>query len=395
MLSKQGEKMTMLDFTGVPFFDNHCHPLSPTQAILDPDALAGQFYHGLGDILEPGKPDSRAATKELRRHFRHMGVVQTMVCQLARVLDCAAELDVVAAERNHRTSEDFAGYARLLYEDGGIVATVLDAGLPKNDPLLDLIPGKLMRLFQMGPALDKMLQQSGSYRELLQGYQEALDRAITQDKFVGVKAHLAEEVGFGVQPVWEAEAEAVFPAAKTGDSDAYKTLYVAIFTATLLQCQELAVPVHLHSGCTGGLWDGPISDADPFLLLPFIRQPDFRETRIVFLHAGYPWIQNASAVAHSLPHVWVDIGWVTPWISLRITECYRDLIAMAPLSKLMIGSGGHGSPEMAWLSAKTAKIALAEVLGDAVRLNLMTSKQAEKVGHLILHDNAARMYGLE
>ena len=47
---------------------------------------------------------------------------------------------------------------------------------------------------------------------------------------------------------------------------------------------------------------------------------------------------------------------------------YRDVMAWAPLSKIVIGSGGHGTLEIAWLAAKTAKIALSEVMEDAVRL---------------------------
>jgi predicted TIM-barrel fold metal-dependent hydrolase len=128
--------------------------------------------------------------------------------------------------------------------------------------------------------------------------------------------------------------------------------------------------------------------------VPFIRRPEFRQTRIVLLHAGSPGIMKASAVAHSLPHVWVDIGWVSPWLSLRIVECYRELMAYAPLSKLMIGSGGHQTPEIAWLAALTAKIALQETLGDAVRLGLMAKGQAERTGRMIAHDNAARLYNL-
>ena len=53
---------------------------------------------------------------------------------------------------------------------------------------------------------------------------------------------------------------------------------------------------------------------------------------------------------------------------------------MTPLSKLMIGSGGHASPEVSWLAAKTAKIALGEVLTDSVRLGLMAERDAEKGG---------------
>jgi predicted TIM-barrel fold metal-dependent hydrolase len=70
-------------------------------------------------------------------------------------------------------------------------------------------------------------------------------------------------------------------------------------------------------------------------------------------------------------------------------------MGVMPLSKLMVGSGGHGTPEIAWLSAKTAKIALKEVLGDAVRLDLLDHARAEEIGRMILHDNAARLYGLD
>jgi predicted TIM-barrel fold metal-dependent hydrolase len=388
----------VLDLDGFPVIDHHCHPFEPEMAALDPESLARAFYHGSGDIskLGGGKRRLWGATDDLRYHFSHMGVVHTMVCQLSKLFDCPAELEAVASERNRRTSESFAAYVRMLYEDAGIVGTVLDTGLAKNDPLLDLIPGRLMRLFQMDSIIDRLLEQAESYQELLHGYREILDLSVRQEGFVGVKSHLAERVGFGIEPVSDAEAEAIFPAVKASNSEAYKKLYVAIFTATLLQCQELGVPVHLHSGVTGGLtWDGPISNADPFLLAPLIGRSEFLRTRIVLLHAGYPWMQHAAELAHALPHVWVDMGWTTPWISLRIAECIRDVIGIAPLSKVTIGSGAHGTPEIAWLAAKTAKIALEEVFGDAVRLGLMAPKQAEGGARMILHDNAARMYGLE
>ena len=385
----------MLDFSDVPVIDNHCHPLDPAKSSLTPELLAREFFHGMGDIPKPGvKGRHWGATEELRYHFPYMGVVQTMVCQLARVLGCQPELEAVAAERNRRTSESFSDYIQLLYGDARIVGTVLDTGVPQNDPVLALTPGRLLRLFQLGPNLKRLLEDACSYKELQRKYQDALEKAVREDGFVGVKAHLAEEVGFGVEPVSEIEADTAFGLAKAGDPEAYKKLYVAIFTATLLQGQELGIPIHLHSGITGGVWNGPISNADPFLLVPLLKRPEFLQTKVVLLHGAHPWIMHAAAVAHSLPHVWVDMGWTTPWISLRLVECYRDVIGMAPLSKLMVGSGGHGTPEIAWLAAVTAKIALGEALGDAVRLGLMAESQAEKVGRMILHDNAARLYGL-
>ena len=385
----------MMDLTSFPVIDHHCHPYDPAKAVLEPELLAREFFHGRGDIPNEKAPKAWGASEELRYHFRHMGIVNTMVCQLSRVFDCPAELDAVAQERNRRASDDFAAYCRLLYKDAGIVATVLDTGLPNDDPLLDLIPGTKLRLFQFEPPLQKLLAKAESYQELLRDFQETLERSIKDDGFIGVKVHLAELVGFGTMPVWEDEAKSIFPRAKAGDADAYKKLYPAVLTATLLQCQELGVPVHLHSGFTGGMWDGPIYDADPFLLAPFLCQREFLKTKIILLHAGYPWTKQAGQLAHSFPHVWVDMSQVTPWASLRIVECYRDVMAWAPLSKIVIGSGGHGSPEIAWLAALTAKTALTEVLGDATKLGLMAPKHAEAAARMILHDNAARLYGLD
>ncbi len=388
----------MLEFKDCPVVDNHCHVLEPDKETIEPIWLAREFFHGMADIPTPGvgKPGLWGATDDLRFHFSHMGVVLTAVCQLAKFFNCAPDLETVTAERNRRTAEvGLAGYAEMLYADAGIVASVMDSGLPLNDPILDLTPGRKLRLLQMDPLVQKLLKSCGSYSELLRSFQDSVERAIRQDGFVGIKSHPGELIGLATPPVEADEAERIFPAAQAGDAEAFRRLYMAVWLATMLLCQDLKIPLHIHTGFTGGLWNGPISNTDPFLLVPICRQPRFLQTRLILLHAGYPWIQHAGAMAHAFPHVWVDIGWTTPWISQRIVECYRDLIAMAPLSKLMIGSGGHGSPEIAWLAGQTAKIALGEVMTDAVRLGLMTEKDAEKTGRMILHDNAARLYGLE
>ena len=383
----------MLDFSHSPLFDNHCHPIDPRKATLTPERLAREFYHGLSDEpAAPGQPWDASA--EVWSNITNLGVVQTMVCQLASVLGCEPELEAVAAARNQLTAQSYQAYINRLYRDARIIATVVDSDLPQDSPVLNMIPGRIMRLFQMGPVLQQELKAADSYPALARAYQDRLERAIRHDGFVGVKAHLAEEVGFGVDAVSPAEAASAFAAAKTGDAAAYKRLYVACFVQTMLLCQELGVPVHVHSGITGGLWQGPIGNADPFLLVPLIRRPDLLKTRLVFLHGGYPWIQHAAAVAHALPNVWVDLGWTTPWISLRLAECYRDLIGMAPLSKLLVGSGGHGTPEIAWLAAKTAKIAVREALSDAVRQGMLVETQAERIGQMILHGNGERLYGL-
>lgn len=381
-----------LDFSLVPVIDNHCHPLDPQKAQLDTELLVREFYHGFGDLPKTGvNPRRWDVSESLYQHLPYLGIVQTLVHQLSKLLDCTPTLDAVVHARNRQTAHSFSEYIHWLYKDAQIIGTVLDSDLPFDDPLLNIFPGRLMRLFQMSPAVSLLLKSSSSYQELLASYRIRLDSAIRQHGFVGVKAHLAEEVGFGVLP--KPLTNSLFEAAKSGERSAYQQLYLAVFIETLHQCQKLRVPVHLHTGLTGGLWEGPVSNADPFRIVSLLRQPEFIQTRIVLLHGAYPWIQHAAAVAHALPHVWVDLSWTTPWIAQRIVECYRDAIGMMPLSKLIIGSGGHGIPEIAWLSAKTAKIALKEVLEDNVKRNLLGFHQAKQIGRMILHDNAARLYG--
>jgi len=385
------------DFTNCPVVDNHCHVLEPEKKTLEPVWLAREFFHGIADTPLAGVAKSKlwGATDDLLFHFPNMGVVLTAVCQMAKLFGCDPTLEAVTAERNRRTAEvGLAGYAKLLYEDAGIVCSVMDSNLPLNDPILDLTPGRKLRLLQMDPVVRELLKSCGAYPEFLRTFQMRVEKAMRQEGFIGIKSHLGELVGFGAPPVEAGEAERIYPAAAAGDEEAFKKLYMAVWLETMLQAQDLKFPIHIHTGITGGLWNGPIAATDPFLLAPLLRQPRFLKTRLVLLHAGHPWMQHAATMAHTFPHVWVDTGWTTPWTSQRIVECYRDVLGMAPLSKIMIGSGGHGSPEISWLAAKTAKIALSEVLSDAVRLGLMGETDAEKTGRMILRDNAARMYGL-
>ncbi|MHB1317854.1 MAG: amidohydrolase family protein, partial [Anaerolineae bacterium] len=212
--------------------------------------------------------------------------------------------------------------------------------------------------------------------------------------FIGVKSHLGEVVGFTAALSAPGEGESAWSAARAGDHAAYLRLYAALFHETLLACQRLDVPVHIHTGITGGPWDGPIEEAAPFRLAPLLSRPEYRTSQVVLLHAGYPWVEQASMMAHAYPQVWLDIGWVTPWTSLRAIECMRAFLAVAPLSRLMIGTGGHGTPEVAWLGAKVAKIALAAVLDESVARGLMPSASAPRVASMILYENAALLYGL-
>ncbi|MGI6366762.1 MAG: amidohydrolase family protein [Anaerolineae bacterium] len=386
-----------MDLARVPIVDNHCHPMSPAKANLPPLQLALEFYHGLGDREDPtGRASKGLVSAERLADIAELGVVHTLVARLSRLLGCEPTLEAVAAERNRRVEQEgLAAWAAALYAEAHIAATVIDSDLPDGAPALALQPGRVLRLFQMGPAIQQLLAGSASWEALVQGYCADLEHAVRVAGAVGVKSHLAEVVGLGAPPADLAEGAAHWSAAKAGDRAAWRRVYSALFGLTLLECQRLEVPVHVHTGITGGAWDGPVGDADPFLLAAWLRLPAYRASRVVLLHAGYPWIESASLMAHACPQVWVDISWVTPWVSLRAVECLRALLASAPLSRLMIGTGGHGTPEVAWLGAHMARHGLQRVLSEAVEEGLLAPAQAPRLAAMILGENAARLYGLE
>jgi predicted TIM-barrel fold metal-dependent hydrolase len=384
-----------MDLSGVPVIDNHCHTSTLKKTTLGPLSLAQEFYHGFGDSLDPtGRAAKGLVSGTRQEDIAQFGVVHTLVAQLAVLFECEATLEAVTAERNRRTEAGLSAYAQMLYQNAGIVGTVVDSDLPPGAPDFDLTPGRILRLFQMGPAIDRCLAKGGSYDALLEAYLAELEHAVRADRFIGVKSHLGEVVGFSAALSAPGEGEGAWLAARTGDQAAYKRLYAALHHETMLACQRLDVPVHIHTGITGGPWDGPINEAEPFRLSALLSRPEYRTSKVVLLHAGYPWVEQASMMAHAYPQVWLDIGWVTPWTSLQAIECMRAFMAVAPLSRLMIGTGGHGTPEVAWLGAKVAKIALSAVLDQSVANGLMPAASAMGVASMILYGNAARLYGI-
>ena len=75
-----------MDLTKAPFIDHHCHPFSFDKAVLGPDALAREFYHGRSDIPNDNPPRRWGDSPELKNNIRNMEVIKTLVRQLSRIL---------------------------------------------------------------------------------------------------------------------------------------------------------------------------------------------------------------------------------------------------------------------------------------------------------------------
>lgn len=377
-----------MDYQKIPLFDNHSHPLDPTRLNMTPDQMALEWLHGFRD--DPGGKVS----PWLNEHVHNQGSVLVLTHMLAELFGCEENLEAIAAERARRLQGGVKPYAEELYKDGGIFCTLIDSDLPWGDPLLDLFPGKVIRHIQMDPIFYELLKTRNTYAQLRDAFVARIKELVAKG-YVSIKSHIGEEFSMDVRLVQPEEAEAAMADARGGNRQAQRTVYYAIFHQAMLTAQELHVPIHVHSGITGGYWDGRMDDCDPYKMGPFLRNvPHMQQTDLVLLHSNYPYMGGAAMMAQAFPHVWVDLAWVLPWTALAFDRALEDLLAIAPVTKILLGSGQHNVPEIAWLSAKVARRSLEGVMKHLVEENLISPEQGFRMAEQIMFRNACRLYNI-
>jgi len=393
-----------MNYKEIPMFDNHTHTLDPNASNLDPIDLALNFLHGYKDILPQKAGEPFGMSSEFKLHLSRMGAVLSMVNRMAGLFGCESDLDKVTAERNKRTADGISPYIKMLYKESNIIGTVLDSDLPMNHSTVDLFPCRVFRLYKFDAAFYKTLNQTDSYQNLKLEVLRKIHDAVKNEKYCGIKCHISEIFSLEARPVSDNEAEKAFPAAVKKDRTAIETLYYGVFSSMLLLAQELDVPVHVHTGVTGQsaitgqpgisgeIKQGRLSDTDPFLLAPFLKEHKYLNTKLILLHAAYPWLENAAMMTHLFPHVWIDLSWTLPWVSIGFEQYLENVLAIAPHSKIMLGSGQHGIPEMAWLASGIARTSLENIMKKAVNSQYLSEVQANDSAEMVMYKNAKRLY---
>ncbi len=398
----------MLKLDTIPFFDNHTHCISADSTPVEPLDLALAFCHGWGPVLPNGMALSTSAERsccnaEYKKHAMNTGVFKMLICQLARYYGCEAEAETVAAERNRRTAQDGKAYVKALYEDSGVIAEVVDEGVPMNDPSLECFPVKVLRLFQMDPAIRRQLAVACSYDELYGWFEETVRRK-KQEGYIGLKSHVLELLDEAPHDVSPKEGALYFESAKAGDRTAFGRVYLSLFCRALVLSQELRFSIHIHTGTTGNTGSDVhadqarkgemlVSSNDPYLLCPLLRDQRYMAAYLVLLHGNYPDIRRAALMTHAFPNVYMDLSWVLPWTALGFDRSLSEALEIAVHDKLMLGTAQHNYPEMSWLAARLARQSLHRVLKDYVHKGLMSEAQAQATAEDVLYRNAQRLYG--
>jgi predicted TIM-barrel fold metal-dependent hydrolase len=113
------------------------------------------------------------------------------------------------------------------------------------------------------------------------------------------------------------------------------------------------------------------------------------------LHAGYPYTRSLGYLASVYPNVYADFGLAIPFVTSEARTILRELLGLAPASKILYSSDAFHIPELYYLGAVLGRRALGDVLEQFVREDLITATVAETFGEMILRGNARRLYESE
>ncbi len=180
----------------------------------------------------------------------------------------------------------------------------------------------------------------------------------------------------------------------------YVRLQNALFRYIAREAGRLGLPVHIHTGGGCGTYFN-LMGSNPALLESVLNDPTLRKTKFVLLHGGAgPFTKYVNYLIMK-PNVYADFSEQTWLISTRkLSENVRDLLEWYPEKTLFATDLYPNTPEInweevGWQTSQSAREALAIALTGMIQDGEITRERALELAHMVLHDNAAKLYGWE
>ncbi len=161
---------------------------------------------------------------------------------------------------------------------------------------------------------------------------------------------------------------------------------------------RLGLPVHFHTGGGCGTYF-MLNGSNPGLLDSLLNDASLRKTNFVLLHGGAGPFTKYVEYQLMKPNVYTDFSEQTWLISTRkLSEVLRDFLEWYP-EKTLFGTDLYPNTpeinweEIGWQTTQSAREALAIALTGMIQDGEITHQRALELAHMVLHDNAAKLYG--
>lgn len=330
------------------------------------------------------------------RHVPETVFFRWAIKELARRFDCEATAEAVAAAREQVPAD-------LLLRDANVAALLVDYGYQTDDTwphaeLAERLPCRVLPLLRLETLAQRLILRYDTFEAMLDAFVAGIEAARAAG-YVGLKSIIAYRTGLAVQPTATAAgaAAAFVPVKEQARRDGRLRLAAKPLTDYLLLralgiAERQALPVQFHTGF--GDSDVDLLGANPLHLRPLLESDAYRHVSFVLLHASYPYVRELGYLAAIYPNVYADVGLAVPHLAADIPAVLRQLLGLAPTSKVVYSSDASQIAELYWLAARWGRWGLGVVLDELVELGALGRDEALAAARQILGGNAARVYGV-
>jgi uncharacterized protein len=373
-----------LDLDAIPIVDNHCHSLLRSQPP-DDDAFRIHLTEStFSEIARDHVPSSLLYHWTLR--------------ELATLLDCAATPAAVHAARRERGVE---WLTREIVERANFKTWLVDTGYGADttyslDELRALAPCRIEEVLRLEPLIERLILESASFDGFLDAYRAAISD-LKGRGIVGMKSVIAYRSGLHLEEVPRVDAETAFKTVREAGRRAghlrieSKPLLDHLVVIAVEESARQGVPIQFHTGLGDPDLDLILVDPAALRLLFADR---FRAAPIVLLHTGYPYVRSLAYLAAMFPNVYADMGEAILFAAGEATGIVRELLGLAPASKILFSTDASLVPELYWVGARLGRRALGRVLDEHIAHGAIDEKTAIEWAERILWRNSEAVYGL-
>jgi predicted TIM-barrel fold metal-dependent hydrolase len=333
------------------------------------------------------------------RHVPETVFYRWAIRELSAILACAPTTEAVLAARGSMSAD---ALARRLLGEANIAVLLVDHGYLSDQTwspseLAARLPCRVLPILRLEALAQELIVRHETFDAMFDAYSATVERA-RADGFVGLKSIIAYRTGLAVQATPRDAAAAAFgPVKERARRDgrvrlATKLLNDYFLLRALEIAERQAMPVQIHTGF--GDADLDLRDANPLHLRPLLESGRFANVAFVLLHASYPYVRELGYLAAIYPNVWADVGLAIPHLAAEIPAMLRQLLGLAPMSKVVYSSDASQIPELFWLAARWGRRGLATVLDELIAFGALDGDEAPAVARRVLGGNAAEIYGL-
>jgi predicted TIM-barrel fold metal-dependent hydrolase len=244
--------------------------------------------------------------------------------------------------------------------------------------------------------IEQLILDSTDFMGFLDSYRAGISDLRVRG-IVGLKSVIAYRTGLQIDAVDSSAAAVAFAdvretARREGRLRiASKPLLDHLIVLAVEESARQRVPIQFHTGL--GDPDLDLTKVDP-AALRLIFSDRFRAAPIVLLHTGYPYVRSLAYLAAMFPNVYADMGEAILFAAGEATQITRELLGLAPASKILFSTDASLVPELYWVGARLGRRALGRVLDEHIADGAIDERTALDWAERILWRNSERVYGL-